>query len=255
MNFTSPTIPGSSITDEQWQELLGAYPAPMTLETQPDWWFSITCTDCNKLLHLCKHYPVKHKTALEWQAELLTKNQEVVPLVPDEFGNIPEPAYLTPTGRKPKGSVLREVPESLYETILAEFDEVGGMVALSQKFNIQPPVMKEFLVKNGREVKKGRAKGSVLTPKVLKDGEEAPKGHFGRVRSTLLELSSEQIAEAVEAFKNGQGSTALAKDYNVPQPLMKQYLEAAGCVLKRGKRKKEDVIISLGGSVRESVPQ
>ena len=176
-----------------------------------------------------------HKSAEEWQAFYAAQAKVNVVIEQDADGNEVE-VVRTLSGRRPRGSVRKAFDAEELQEVLAEFD--GGMKPLdiAAKRNVQPPVVYTFLKAEGRVIKKGRKPGSVV-PRKVDEATGEPSKPFGRARSTRLEMSAEEIDEAVVAFHAGKGMVALASEYNVPPPLMKEYLTAKGCVIKKGKRK------------------
>jgi len=71
----------------------------------------------------------------------------------------PATAYqgpLTPSGKRPKGSVARVIKPEQEAGILAAFDGGKGSTLIAYEFNIHQPLVSEFLKKNGREVVRGK---------------------------------------------------------------------------------------------------
>ena len=141
------------------------------------------------------------------------------------------------TVRRRRGSVLERLEEGPdRQKVLDLFDAGEGMVNISKIMNVKPAWTSVFLKSEGRVLKKGRRAST--EPKEPKPVREGPPGKKGKVRTTKLEATPEEIVEIFSLFDSGEMKPVmdLAKRFNLQPTYISNLIKESGRKFTRAKR-------------------
>lgn len=130
-------------------------------------------------------------------------------------------------------------------TVLRMYDNKEmGVVALAEKFNVQPKWMSAFLKSNGREVKKGQGGGihkAIAKRREMKleraKTQPASPPKQKRVKKQAPSLTDSLLQTLIQRYNNGEKIADFVAETGIPQVMISAAFKAAGVAIRRGNPK------------------
>lgn len=246
-------INGSRATKAQWDSLFSVGEHPKLRQSGiPAWYYKWNlCTDCHSPLMLCKDNPYGFKGAIyRERQEMLAAAREQARLDSEvsqdsdsstkEFSETDTPRH---KGKQRHTRMQLDAEEE--PTVLQMYDNREmGVVALAEKFNVQPKWMSAFLKENGREVKKGQGGGihkAIAKRREQKEERartrvDAPVKHK-RIKKEVPALTDALLKTLIQRYENGEKIADFVNETSIPQVMISTAFKAAGVAIRRGNPK------------------
>ena len=187
----------------------------------PAWvYMAHKCISCGTGINICHHNPYRVGGDL-WKQKIARRAEAVVVATVDSVdGEENSNAQAGQPVRNTRQKMNKELSSDDKAAVLAAFDSGRGSTELAKEFRVYPQYMSSFLKSEGRELKKGGKKRGI------------------RPSAEEKTLSLGDKVYILKHFDNGVGSTVLAAQLKVPQPLVSAFLKSEGRVVARGKKRK-----------------